>query len=68
MDFGEQIKSIRKKENLTQEQFAFKLNVSRQAVSNWENNKNLPDIEMLILMSNVFQISLDQLIKGDNHM
>ena len=68
MDFGEQIKSIRKKENLTQEQFAMKLNVSRQAVSNWENNKNLPDIGMLILMSNVFQISLDQLIKGDNHM
>lgn len=68
MDFGEQIKSIRKNENLTQEQFAIKLNVSRQAVSNWENNKNLPDIGMLILMSNVFQISLDQLIKGDNHM
>ena len=68
MDFGEQIKSIRKKENLTQEQFAMKLNVSRQAVSNWENNKNLPDIGILILMSNVFQISLDQLIKGDNHM
>lgn len=68
MDFGEQIKSIRKKENLTQEQFAMKLNVSRQAVSNWENNKNLPDIGMLILMSNVFQISLDHLIKGDNHM
>lgn len=64
MDFGEQIKSIRKKENLTQEQFAMKLNVSRQAVSNWENNKNLPDIGMLILMSNVFQISLDQLIKA----
>lgn len=68
MDFGEQIKSIRKRENLTQEQFAMKLNVSRQAVSNWENNKNLPDIGMSILMSNVFQISLDQLIKGDNHM
>lgn len=68
MNFGEQIKSIRKKENLTQEQFAIKLNVSRQAVSNWENNKNLPDIGMLILMSDVFQISLDQLIKGDNHM
>ena len=39
MDFGEQIKSIRQKEKLTQEQFAMKLNVSRQAVSNWENNK-----------------------------
>ena len=68
MDFGEQIKSIRKKENLIQEQFAIKLNVTRQAVSNWENNKNLPDIGMLILISDVFDISLDQLIKGDDHM
>lgn len=68
MNFGEQIKSIRQKEKLTQEQFAVKLNVSRQAVSNWENNKNLPDIGMLILISEVFQISLDYLIKGDNKM
>ncbi len=68
MNFGEQIKSIRQKEKLTQEQFAVKLNVSRQAVSNWENNKNLPDIGMLILISDVFQISLDYLIKGDNKM
>lgn len=59
MEFGDQIRNIRKKENLTQEQFAIKLNVSRQAVSNWENSKNLPDIGMLILMSDVFQISLD---------
>ena len=65
MDFGNQIKNIRKKENLTQEQFALKLNVSRQTVSNWENNKNLPDIEMLILISNVFNVSLDELIKED---
>ena len=68
MDFGEQIKRIRQQENLTQEQFAERLNVSRQAVSNWENNKNLPDIGMLIRMSDVFQISLDQLIKGDSQM
>lgn len=68
MEFGDQIRNIRKKENLTQEQFAIKLNVSRQAVSNWENNKNLPDIGMLILMSDVFQISLDQLVKREDHM
>lgn len=68
MNFGEQIKNIRKKEKLTQEQFAIRLNISRQAVSNWENNKNLPDIGMLILISNVFHISLDVLIKGDDQM
>lgn len=68
MDFGEQIKSLRKEQQLTQEQFAEKLNITRQAVSNWENNRNLPDIEMLIQMSDVFQISLDHLILGGNHM
>lgn len=68
MDFGSQIKEIRERESLTQEQLAIKLNVSRQAISNWENNKNLPDIGMLILISDVFHVSLDELIKGDNHM
>lgn len=42
MNFGQQIKDLRKKEGLTREQFALKLNVTRQAVSNWENDKNLP--------------------------
>lgn len=68
MNFSEQIKSIRKENGLTQEQFAEKLNITRQAVSNWENDKNLPDIEMLILISDVFSVSLDFLIKGDNQM
>ncbi len=40
MDFGEQIKKLRKETQLTQEQFAEKLNISRQAISNWENNRN----------------------------
>ncbi len=68
MDFGQQIKNIREKANLTQEQFAMKLNVTRQAVSNWENNKNLPDIGMLILISEVFHLSLDELIKGGSQV
>ncbi|MGQ7329009.1 DUF3955 domain-containing protein [Streptococcus suis] len=68
MNFGQQIKDLRKKEGLTQEQFALKLNVTRQAVSNWENDKNLPDLELLILMSSVFSISLDQLILGGTDM
>ncbi|HFI0362906.1 TPA: DUF3955 domain-containing protein [Streptococcus suis] len=68
MNFGHQIKDLRKKEGLTQEQFALKLNVTRQAVSNWENDKNLPDLELLILMSSVFSISLDQLILGGTAM
>ncbi|MDY2627183.1 MAG: helix-turn-helix transcriptional regulator [Lachnospiraceae bacterium] len=61
MNFGAQIKKMRKERKLTQEQMAKELGVSRQAVSNWENDRNLPDIEMLILISRVFHISLDNL-------
>lgn len=68
MNFGQQIKDLRKKEGLTQEQFALKLNVRRQAVYNWENDKDLPNLELLILMSSVFSISLDQLILGGTDM
>jgi len=68
MEFSEQIKMIRRRSKLTQEELAKKLNVSRQAVSNWENNRNLPDFEMLIKISSVFEISLDQLILGDAKM
>lgn len=68
MEFNDQIKQLRQKNNLSQSQFAEKLNVTRQAVSNWENNRNLPDLAMLIEISQVFHISLDQLILGDEHM
>ena len=68
MSFGEQIKQIRLENNLTQDQMASKLNVTRQAVSNWENDRNLPDIEMLITISSVFHLPLDQLILGGGNM
>lgn len=68
MNFDEQIKKIRKDKNLTQQDMADKLGISRQAVSNWENNKNLPDIEMLITMSQVFCLTLDELILGGTQM
>lgn len=68
MDFGKQIKQIRMERSLTQEQMAIMLNVSRQAISNWENNKNLPDLELLITISKIFSLSLDQLILGGNDM
>lgn len=64
MEFSDQIKSLRVKTGLTQEQFAQKINVMRQAVSNWENDKNLPDIETLIIISTTFNVSLDDLILG----
>lgn len=64
MEFSDQIKSLRAKTGLTQEEFARKINVTRQAVSNWENDKNLPDIETLINISTTFNVSLDDLILG----
>lgn len=68
MNFGEQIRKLRKQKKLTQEQMAQQLGVSRQAVSNWENDRNLPDIEMLISIAVTFQISLDDLILGGRDM
>ena len=67
-NFSNQIKKLRASKNLTQEQMANRLNISRQAVSNWENDRNLPDIEMLIAISKTFNISLDELILGENEM
>ena len=68
MKFGEQIKDIRSANNLTQEQFAQKLNVSRQTISSWENDRNLPDLEMTVQIAKTFDLSLDQLILGGSDM
>lgn len=65
MELGNQIRNNRNRLNLSQEDLAQKIYVSRQTISNWENEKNYPDIHSLLLMSNLFDISLDQLIKGD---
>lgn len=68
MDFGSQVKKLRTSRKLTQEQLAQKLNVSRQTISSWENNRNLPDLEMVVMIAKTFQLSLDQLILGDSTM
>lgn len=53
---------------MTQEEFAKLFNVTRQTVSNWENEKSYPDLQTLIKISNMFEISLDTLMKGDKTM
>lgn len=68
MDFGDQLRKIRTDAGLTQEQVASELSVSRQTISNWENNKNLPDLEMVVKISMAFKLSLDQLILGGENM
>lgn len=65
MILQEKLKELRKQSGLTQEQAAEKLNVSRAAVARWETGKGIPDISNLITISEVFDISLDELIKGD---
>ncbi|PKK40136.1 Transcriptional regulator, XRE family [Clostridiaceae bacterium JG1575] len=68
MQFAEQIREIRKTHQLTQEQLASKLNVSRQTISSWENNRNLPDLEMVVFIAKTFDLSLDVLILGGSEM
>lgn len=65
MELGKQIKKYRGELGLSQEALAEKIYVSRQTVSNWENDKNYPDINSLLRLSEVFQVSVDILIKGD---
>ena len=61
---GKNLKNIRKKNNLTQDELAEKLSVTRQAVSNWENGKTEPDIETLTKIAQIFDISIDELVDG----
>lgn len=65
MDVGSKIKKYREQINLTQDDLALKVFVSRQTISNWENNKCYPDIKSLSLLANIFNISIDDLIKED---
>ena len=65
MELNEQIKEHRTQMNISQEELAEKIYVTRQSISNWENGKTYPDIHSLLLLSSLFGISLDQLVKGD---
>ena len=65
MDIGKRIKKYRDINKLSQEELADKIFVSRQTLSNWENNKFYPDIKSIIMLSNIFDVSLDDFIKGD---
>lgn len=65
MELNEQIKNYRTEMKISQEELAEKIYVTRQSISNWENGKTYPDIHSLLLLSSLFGISLDQLVKGD---
>ncbi|WP_417091424.1 helix-turn-helix transcriptional regulator, partial [Marvinbryantia sp.] len=65
MEIGTQIKKYRLASELSQEELAEKIYVTRQTISNWENGRNYPDVKSLLLLSSLFNISLDILVKGD---
>ncbi len=64
-ELGKQIKKYRNELSLSQDDLAEKIYVTRQTISNWENDKSYPDVNSLVLRSEVFNISIDNLIKGD---
>lgn len=66
MSFSQKLKTLRKREGLSQEKLAEELNVSRQAVSKWESGHSYPEIDKLIVLSDLFKISLDDLVKDKN--
>lgn len=68
MEISKKLKEARVNSGLTQEQVAEKIMVSRQTISNWENGKSVPDIVSVMNMSDLYQISLDELLKGDQSM
>lgn len=64
MTFGERLYELRNKKNLSQEELAEALDVSRQSISKWENDKAYPEMTRLLFMSDYFDVSLDYLMRG----
>lgn len=62
MDFGDKLKQYRLNEGLSQEQLAEKIGVSRQAITKWETKRGLPDVENMVILAEVFKLTLDELV------
>lgn len=68
MSIGKQILELRQERNMTQAEFGEIFHVTRQTISNWENEKSYPDLQILVDMSNIFEISLDKLLVVSNDL
>ncbi|MBE5817245.1 MAG: helix-turn-helix transcriptional regulator [Clostridiales bacterium] len=68
MEIGKKLKEARENAGLTQDQVAEAIMVSRQTVSNWENSKSLPDIISILKFSDLYKISVDELLKSDKNV
>lgn len=62
MSFGKRLQTLRKKKGLSQEELAAQLNISRQAISKWETDESAPDIDKIVLLSRIFEVSTDSLL------
>ena len=68
LSISEKLKKARLAANLTQEELAEKIGVSRQTISNWENGRSYPDVVSIIVLSDIYNMTLDSLLKGDSDM
>ncbi|WP_225420776.1 helix-turn-helix domain-containing protein [Lacticaseibacillus porcinae] len=68
MIIGEQLRDARQQHQLSQEQIAELLGVSRQTISNWETSRSYPDIERMMRLAEIYHLSLDELLRGDQQM
>ena len=65
MDLSRKLKELRQRDGLSQETLAERIYVTRQTISNWETERSYPDVQSLLLLSALFDVSLDELVKGD---
>ena len=65
MSIGERIYELRRKNGMSQEDLAEKMNVSRQSISKWESSQSVPEVEKIIQLSNIFSVSTDWILKGE---
>lgn len=63
MNFSEKLLMLRKSKNLTQEQLAEQLNISRQSISKWESDQTIPELNKIVELSNIFDVTTDYLLK-----
>ncbi len=68
MEMAERILQLRKSNGLSQEDLADKIGVSRQAVSKWESGQSMPDLDKIILMSDLFEVTTDYILKGTDKL
>ena len=65
MELSRQLKTRREEQGLSQDEVAKAIFVSRQTISNWENDKTYPDVQSLLLLGQLFEVSIDELVRGD---